>query len=502
MRISSVLSVLSVLSVPLYGQALGKLTFANSGAAAAQADFQRGLLYLHSFEYFDAAQSFQAAQTKDPGFALAYWGEALTYNHGLWNEQDLAAGRAALAKLGTTPAARAAKAPTPREKALLESVEVLYGEGSKERRDTLYAQVLERVSAANPTDDELKLFYALALMSEGQGVRHTQTYMRAGAMAIEVLERQPDHPGAAHYVIHAFDDPVHASLGLKAARAYSRIAPDAAHAQHMTTHIFLALGMWPETISQNIIAAGPDRSKWQPGHYTYWLHYALLQQGRNREAAELLELLWKNLGSSASGGRRLHLVLARGQQIITAERWNDPSLSWNIPLEDGGAVPRAADAFARGYAALKRGDRSAAEQALTELQQAKTAPPSRYGGQPQIVSFMANELRAALLHAEGKKAEAIALLSAVGDSLDALPMDYGPPDMAKPPRELLGEWLLADGDAAGAQRSFTRALELAPGRLRSLEGLAAAATRTGDTAVAERARALLSGNTVRKEAGK
>lgn len=495
-------SLFSAVSVPLAAQSLGKLSFANSGAAGAQADFLRGMLYLHSFEYADAARSFQAAQNKAPGFALAYWGEAVSYNHGLWDEQDLQAGRAALAKLGATPAERAAKAPTAREKTLLESVELLYGEGTKPRRDTLYAQVLDRLSAANPADDELKLLYALALMSEGQGVRHTQTYMRAGALALEVLERQPNHPGAAHYVIHAFDDPVHASLGLRAARAYSRIAPDAAHAQHMTTHIFLALGMWPETITQNTIASGTDRTKWQPGHYTYWLHYALLQQARAGEAADLLELLWKNSGPSASAGRRLHLSMARGQQVITGERWDDPALAWNIPLDDAGALARAADGFVRGYAGLKRGDLGTAEKALVDIQKAKEAAPSRYGGQPQTPVLLEGELRALLLRAQGNKAESLTLLSAIGDSLDAMPMDYGPPDLPKPPRELLGEWLLADGDAAGAQRAFTRALEMTPGRLRSLEGLAQAASRTGDTAVAERARAQLASNVVRKEAAR
>lgn len=491
MRIRAALSALSLFSSPLAAQALGQLSFPNSGAAAAQQDFRLGMLYLHSFEYADAAGSFRAAQAKDPQFALAYWGEAMTYNHGLWDEQDLAQGRAALAKLGPSAAERAASAPTPRERGLLESIELLYGDGSKTRRDTLYAQRMELLSQAHPSDDEIRLLHALALMGQGQGVRHTQTYMRAGALALEVLERQPEHPGAAHYVIHAFDDPVHAALGLRAARAYSRIAPDAAHAQHMTTHIFLALGMWPETISQNTVAAGPDRSRWQPGHYTYWLHYALLQQGRFDEAAELLELLKRNAGTSASVGRRLHLTLARGQQIMTGERWADPALEWRLSVEDGGAMPRAADAFVRGYAALRRGDRAGADRALAEIRKASGASPSRYGGLPQIPSLLEGELRAAMLRAEGQRAEGIAALMAVADSLEALPLEYGPPDIPKPPRELLGEWLLADGDPAGAQRAFLRALELAPGRLRSLQGLAQAAARTGDTAVADRARAHL-----------
>ncbi len=501
-RLFAILCAFTLSTSPAYAQSLGQLTFPNSGAARAQTDFVRGMLYLHSFEYGLAAQSFQAAQTKDSGFALAYWGEAMTYNHGLWDEQDLAAGRAALARLGASASQRAAKAPTAREKGLLEAVDLLYGEGSKAQRDTLYTQVLERLSTANPKDDEIKLFYALALMSESQAVRNVPTYMRAGAMALEVLERHPNHPGAAHYVIHAFDDPTHAPLGLRAAHAYSRIAPDAAHAQHMTTHIFVALGMWPETVSQNIIASGPDRSRWQPGHYTYWMHYALLQQGRFDEAAELLDLLRRNSGSGASFGRRMHLTLARAQQIATGQRWDDPALGWDLSVSDGGATPRAIDAFVQGWAQLNRGDRAAAERTLGELVQLQGADPGRYGGSPKVPALLAGELRAALLRAQDKKAEATAMLAAVSDSLDALPLEYGPPDMVKPPRELLGEWLLADGDAAGAQHALTRALELLPGRLRSLQGLAEAASRTGDVAVADWARAQLAKNPARKEAAR
>src|SRR5947208_7290422 len=115
---------------------LGTIEFPTSGAPAAQPQFVRGVLLLHSFEYRDAAQAFREAQRLDPGFALAYWGEALTYTHPIWNEQDVSAARVALQRLGPTPAARRAKAPTPREQAYLESVEVLYGDGSKAAPDT------------------------------------------------------------------------------------------------------------------------------------------------------------------------------------------------------------------------------------------------------------------------------------------------------------------------------------------------------------------------------
>ncbi len=143
----------------------------------------------------------------------------------------MAKARDALTRLAPTAAARRAKAGTAREQMLMDAIEQLYGAGSKPKRDTLYARVMERLAAAYPDDDEAQSFYALALLGLNQGVRDTPTYMRAGAIAQEVLRRNPDHPGGAHYTIHAFDDPIHAPLGLRAARLYSKIAPNAPHAR-------------------------------------------------------------------------------------------------------------------------------------------------------------------------------------------------------------------------------------------------------------------------------
>ncbi len=447
---------------------LGTLAFPNSGAKAAQDDFIRGVLYLHSFEYDDAAKAFQEAETRDPGFVMAYWGEAMTHTHAVWNEQDLSAARAALARLAPTRDARAAKAVTARERAWLDAVEILYGEGGKERRDTLYAQAMERVVADHP-DDEARAFFSLALMGLSQGVRNVPTYMRAGAIALDIFARQPDHPGAAHYVIHAFDDPTHAPLGLPAARAYSRIAPGAAHAQHMTTHIFLALGMWDDVVAQNIAASGADRSRWQAGHYTTWLHYGLLQAGRTDSAAALLDLLHANQDPSAGPGRRANLAWARAHQIITGERWSDPSLAWRLPIDTGATVFRAVDGFARGYAALRRGDAAAAATIATELATIRTGSNAE-----AVPRLLTRELEAAIARAAGRKPEAEAQLLAVAREAALLPVDFGPPDLVKPPQELLGEWYLEDSRWTDARRAFEAALAATPGRLLSIRGLARA----------------------------
>lgn len=448
---------------------LGTISFPTSVNGAAEERFVRGVLYLHSFEYGSAADEFREAQRLSPGYVMAYWGEAMTYNHPVWDQQDKAAALAALGRLAPTSSERAGKATDPRERDWLEAVEILYGEGSKIRRDTLYAAAMERMAARYPEDLEVQSFYALSLMGMSQTTRVVPTYMRAGAIALAAMEKNPDHPGATHYVIHAFDDPIHAPLGLPAARAYSGIAPGAAHAQHMTTHIFLALGMWDEVVSQNVIASGPDQSRWLPGHYTIWLGYGLIQQGRVADSRSHLELVRKNMGAGSPAGRRGGLMFMRANHLINSEEWSDPALRFAIDTEGVGPEALAADAFALAYARFKSGDLAGAERQLSRLEGSEV---------------LRLELEGLLKIARRDTTAGLDLLRRATAIEDTLPMAFGPPDIVKPSHELLGEQLLALGRAAEAKRAFQRSLALAPRRLRSLLGLHRAASAEGDTAVA------------------
>jgi tetratricopeptide (TPR) repeat protein len=193
-------------------QPVGEVSFENSGAAAAQAEFLRGLAQLHNFEYDDAALHFRQAQKIDPDFAMAYWGEAMTKNHGVWHEQDQRAALEALSRLGATPAARQAKAPTEREKLYLGAVETLYGDGSKEQRDQKYMAEMARLHQRYPADVDAAAFYALAILSSAEQGRDFAVYMRAAAVLEEVFPLHPRHPGVVHYLIHCYDDPIHAPL--------------------------------------------------------------------------------------------------------------------------------------------------------------------------------------------------------------------------------------------------------------------------------------------------
>ncbi len=484
-----VLLVLPLVPARLLGQhALGAIDFPTSGSVAAQPHFIRGVLFLHSFEYDDAAEAFREAQRLDSGFAMAYWGEAVTYTHPMWNQQDRDAARAVLERLGPTPDTRRAKAATPREKAYLDAIEILYGEGSKASRDTSYSAAMERLASTYPDDLEAKAFYALSLLGLSQGNRDIPTYMRAAAVADEVFDKNPNHPGGAHYAIHAFDDPIHAPLGLRAARAYSKIAPDAAHAQHMTSHIFVAMGMWQDVVAANEVAW--EVSGRRNGHYTSWLEYGYLQQGRYSHALKFLEDIREDAERNGSAPTRNYLAAMRARYIIDARDWAGPAA--RIPVDTAG-LPYAATrvAFSDGISAAMRGDRSAAEVALTAMESGRRTLVARVEGDPPVelghAEIMERSLRAVLLKLGGRTDEALAELARAVALEETLPFEFGPPVTVKPPRELLGEMLLESNRPAEAKREFELALARTPRRVQALLGFARAAAATGETERAVRA---------------
>ena len=312
-------------------EGLGKISFPTSGAPDAQENFLRGVLLLHSFQYDDAKEAFQQAQALDPDFAMAFWGEAMTENHPLWGEQNLEEARTILSRLSDTPAGRLNTANTEREKGYLRAIERLYGEGNKESRDQAYARAMQQLAEQFPEDLEASAFYALAILGSAQGVRDDRVYMKAASIAEGVFQRHPRHPGAVHYLIHSYDDPIHAPLGLRAANIYPSIAPAAAHAQHMPSHIFMALGMWDKVVQANETAwvASETRRKTKglsiedrPYHTLYWLEYAYLQQGNHHEAKRLLTLIEEDARVAPSRYTRGYLASMRATYIIETQQWN------------------------------------------------------------------------------------------------------------------------------------------------------------------------------------
>ncbi len=481
-------------SVPARAQApsVGKVAFANSGAAAAQAPFLTGLAQLHNFEYPDAAQWFRKAQEADPAFALAYWGEAMTYNHPVWMEQDIASARKALKRLADTADERQAKAPTAREKAYMHAVDILYGEGDKYARDAAYAEEMAALHAKYPDDVDGTAFYALSLLGTAHEGRNVETYMRAAALLEPLFITNPQHPGIAHYLIHSYDDPDHAARGLPAARAYSKIAPAAGHAQHMCSHIFIAMGMWDDMVSANETAISLVNAIFAErhlppaacGHYPEWLEYGYLEQGRARDAKKLLADCYAN--AKAAAGRMadsaakprpsdrfmlLSYVGMRLRYLFDTEDWSDESLKWTVATEIDRQMD-VADAFITGYAAVKTGHRADAEAELKRLKEARAAldvevsktMPEMAAHVRGWASICEMELSALVQMAAGGVATPIAQLRQAATIEDQLPYEFGPPFIDKPTYEALGEALLAANQPADARAAFEKALARTPGR--------------------------------------
>jgi tetratricopeptide (TPR) repeat protein len=479
---------------------LGHLSFPTSThSKPAQAAFEQGMLWLHLFEYEHAVDSFHEAERLDPGFAMAYWGEAMTHTHPVWNEDDRDAAQAALAKLAPTPAARQAKAPTAREKAYLDAAEKLYGPGTMKERDTAYLKAMAAMAKAYPRDDEAQLFHALALLGFTRGERDIGNYLQAAAIAKRVLAHNPMHPGAAHYWIHGMDDPEHAAGALVPARALSKIAPAAGHAQHMTSHIFMALGMWQDVVDANVNALkvidDEKRAAQRPmvycGHYASWLLYSYYQLGRQQDGQKALmqcldsgraALAWYQAHPDAAGGAagmaRLKartdgsMMLMRAISVIESEA--DRSQNAAIPLDVSDIGRNAGwDDFARGYAAAKADDFAQANAFLAALNETMRQPAGKdedSASDTDYLQIMALMLQGAIAQGMGKPDEAIAAARDAGKRYDALPFDFGPPVPLKPPHELAGEFLLQANRPKEALAEFDLSLKLAPNRAMSLRG--------------------------------
>ena len=485
---------------------LGDITFPNSGSFAAQPHFIRGVLLLHSFQYAEAAEAFRSAQRADSGFAMAYWGEAMAYNRSLWAEQNRAAATQALERLGSSPQARLAKAPTDREKAYLGAVHALYGEGVKRERDAAYAREMERLAAMYPEDLEARAFYALAILASGGRTRDLANYMRAAAIAEEIFAINPRHPGAAHLLIHAYDDPVHAPLGLRAARAYATLAPSSAHALHMPAHIFFALGHWDEVIDANVRSLAAERRAGRVGtHAMHWLVYAYLQQGRRDEAAALLRTLegdLKRSDFSRSAGYPKAQICAVWVTETGSDR--DAPCAGDIARSVTAIGPFIEYEFARGLVAARRGDLTGAKQSLNKMRnlltegRAAVRPDAAASRVDQVTeremelgAMVTLELDAAILFAEGKRPEGVKRALEAVAAEQALTSDAEPPAVPKPPRELAGELLLAAGRFEEARQQFEAALARTPGRMLTMTGLLQALERTGDVSRASHIRTQL-----------
>ena len=458
---------------------LGSIDFPNSGAAEAQAAFLTGMKALHSFEFEHAGEAFREAQAIDPEFALAYWGEALSYNHPLWAEQDRLAAHTALAGYASRPEDRATRTPSGRERGLIEAVDVLYGSGDKLSRDIAYSEAMRHLHETYPDDDEIATLYALSLLGTvRRGDKGFGRQVRAGAIAMEVFARNPKHPGAAHFIIHAFDDPEHAILALPAAQVYAEIAPAAPHALHMPSHIFVQLGMWEGVVASNdasfraalehVERKGLPRGR-SEFHALQWYHYGQLQLGNEERAQWALDEAFRTL--DAFPGKRVRRGTMRmlARHTLETERWSE----FDHGILTGADRRHAALQLAAGLSAAYTGNLDVAETALANIKNARQrlVGMASTAWRARIVAVEEKELEAALASARGDDDAAEAFLVEAAALEAELNAPSGPPSPMKPAHEMYGEFLLERGRMEEAAVQFSKALERTPNRTRSVRGL-------------------------------
>lgn len=499
--------LLLAVTVPAQESKLGKVEFSTSGSPVAQAHFLRGLAALHSFWYEEALDAFRQSTKADPDFMMGYWGEAMAHNHSLWSEQDTPAAREVVSKIKET-----AKL-TARERAYLDAVKVLYGEGSKYERDAAYSVAMEKIYRDYPEDLDAAAFYSLSLLSLAYSHKSTgyRLQAKAGALALEIYQKNPNHPGAAHYIIHAFDDPEHAILALPAARRYAEIAPEAHHARHMPSHIFLQLGMWPEAATSNESAWEASES-WmrkknlspsvRDYHSLHWLLYVYLQQGRYRKAEELLTLMRKTMTETTyenklrPGYYENNYANMAAAFVVETERWDEATKLFAAMKNSPGS--NAGSHGSHGsHGAMSSGNSEGATVRTSDRGQRLpvfvTALAAARNGSGPASGESIHELEIAAVAAshKGDHDKAIELINRAVSLEEKNGPPLGPPSLIKPSHELAGEIYLRAGKPEKSVEMFQQSLLRQPNRARSLLGLARASAKRGDEKAAAAAYSML-----------
>ncbi len=463
--------------------AVGSIDFPTSATGKAQDHFLRGVAILHSFGWKQAREQFHAAQEIDPDFAMAYWAESLAYNHPLVTEMDPTEPRKALARLAPTPEERIAKAPTAREKGFMRAVEILWGDGDHEARRVEYMESMANLHDAYPDDPEIAAFYSLALLgaTRATGDLSERWNVRAGTIALKLFNQNPNHPGAAHYTIHSFDNPLMAPLALDAAHAFADIAPAVSHARHMPTHIFIQHGMWELVAGHNQSAYDVAVELWTPGdalgdavHSLDWGHYGDLQRGDYAKARVWMERLAEMVqhdGFEAGGARgSAGTARARGAVPLLKARYVVETEEWEVtpPTDES----TAHELLATGLSAARTGDMAALEAAAEAL-----ADNSDGSGYDHVMHLQVDGLlHAAMGHAE----MAVSSMDKAVAAVEAMAPPRGSANPVKPVHELYGEMLLEMDRPADAVPMFETSLERMPNRPRSLLGLGRALAAVGD----------------------
>ena len=465
---------------------LGKVSFPTSCSAEAQPGIEKGVALLHSFQYEEARQTFADVETRDTKCAMAHWGQAMALYHQLWDfpdEKQLQEGHKQIEQ------ANKLHPKTPRERGFLNAAAAFYQESEKlshiERRQA-YTAALEKLRVQVPGDVEVESFYALSLVSLADDEVDTMANLnKAIAILQPLFEKYPDHPGVAHYLIHATDRPELAEQGLAAARRYAAIAPDSSHALHMPSHIFVRLGLWQESINSNIaaIAAGARAAELHKAESHYqthpmgFLNYSYLQSGQEAKAREVIAHTDHVVGASEED-KADHRAYLAAYTALELHRWNEAA---SLPVPAIRKEWLDTTYWARAIGAARAGDAAAAEVAVKDLTGSveERESKARKIGYP-VDKEKATDLREAeawLAFAQGKTDDALQELRAAADHQDK----NGPDSVIIPAREMLADMLLEAKRPSDALNEYKIALKNAPNRFDALLGAGRSAQASGDT---------------------
>ena len=476
------------LAQPALGQSddekLGTVHFETSCKPDAQKLIDRGMLFQHSFWYRASQRVFEDALKADPECGIAYWGIALSL---LWNPhvptptKNLAEGAVALAK------AKTVSAKSQRERDYLDALGAMYADYEKvdhRTRMQAYTKAMEQLAQRYPNDDEAQIYYALALNTSASPADKTYANQLKGAAILEpIAKRQPQHPGVAHYLIHLYDYPPIAEKGLEAARRYAKVAPAAAHAQHMPSHIFTRVGYWKESISSNAESsrvASADKEGHDQLHAMDYLVYAYLQLGQDKKAAAVIDEM-----NTVTGFTETFIAgpyaLAASPARYAVERGDWKAAAALQVRASPLAHVQAITYFARALGSARSGNPDAARVDIAKLAELRDklrdAKDAYWSEQVDIQRQVA---AAWVLYAEGKRDDALIAMNAAADAEDKTEKHPVTPGALKPARELYGVMLLESGNAKDALVAFEATLKKEPNRLGAYVGAAKAAEKSGE----------------------
>lgn len=479
--------------------ALGKLGSGFTLNPKVQAKFDEGLLLLHNFEYDDALTAFEAATAIDSTEVLTHWGEAMCHYKALWQLQNTDNGKAVVARLGDTQEKRLSSIEDELERDIWEIVEIMYGDGDFETRNMLIKGHLKNLYKKYPGHQEVAAFYALSLVwateSYGDG---SEDLRLAASIADEIIAVNPLHPGALHYKIHALDGPISAKDAVDAADAYAKVAPDASHALHMPSHIYLALGQWEGVVNSNQRSydASVKRMKdlelsdgARGYHSLAWWHYGLLQQGRFSEAEELLNEMLTHVPKDPTKGARTYLLGMQSSHIAESGKVAAQTpIDTEVDVADLNIISKAARSFLRAKLAFQAKDLESLNAEVDWLSDKIyidslniqdsgiamcAAGNSRYAPSDNSVKMaqvVLNQIEGIQALMNGDESTFELKMSKAINLEDDTGYPTGPPKITKPSFEQYGEWLLEKGRYEEALVQFDKALLRMPRRARSLKG--------------------------------